>query len=316
MVRARGRDQVLGMTYDDRTPAPRARQRTTLVTGATDGIGRAVAIELARNGDRLFLVGRDEARAHTLLEELRQVSRLEHTFLRTDLSLLEDTARLAGEVERRAKRLDAIVCCAGVLSLVPEWTAEGLERNFVLSYLSRYLLVRRLTKMLSAGPSGRIVLVANAGVYRDTIDFDDLQHRRGKPGLAVSSRAQFANDLFTTELAERLRDTRIEATCVFPGAVRTKVFENARGLPWFAKLVVPVVGLFAQRPAAAAATPVYLAQSPDAVNVSGRFFGPKRKPRRVPARALRGDRRAELWEASDALVRRYLERPIERSMTA
>jgi hypothetical protein len=96
------------------------------------------------------------------------------------------------------------VFCAGIHSTVPEWTAEGLERNFVLNYLSRYLLARQLLPALTAAPSGRLVLVANAGMYRDSLNFDDLQHRRGKAGITVAGRTQFANDLLTTELGAKL----------------------------------------------------------------------------------------------------------------
>jgi NAD(P)-dependent dehydrogenase (short-subunit alcohol dehydrogenase family) len=113
----------------------------------------------------------------------------------------------------------------------PEETSEALERAFVLNYLSRYLLSRRLLPALAAAPSGRLVLVANAGRYRDTLNFDDLQPCRGKPGLAVAGRTQFANDLFAVELAERVADTRVQVTCVDPGMVKTDVFRKCAGGP-------------------------------------------------------------------------------------
>ena len=112
---------------------------------------------------------------------------------------------------------------------MPEWTTENLERAFVLNYLSRYLLARRLLPALTAAPSGRLVLVANAGRYRDTLDLDDLQYRHHRPGLAVSGRTQFANDLLAVELAERVAGTRVQVSCVDPGLTRTDVFRNARG---------------------------------------------------------------------------------------
>ena len=137
-----------------------------------------------RGGDRVLFVGRNEERGAQVLAALREeLPGVEHAFLPADLSLLSETARVADEVARRTDRLDAAVFCAGILSTVPEWTEEGLERNFVLNYLSRYLLARRLLPVLEEAPSGRLVLVANAGRYGDSLDLDDLQHRRGKPGL-------------------------------------------------------------------------------------------------------------------------------------
>lgn len=282
--------------------------RTSLVTGGTEGIGRAVALRLARGGDRVLIAGRNQTRGLSVLAELKALGgELEHAFIPADLSLLRETAQLVDAVSCYTKRVDAIVCCAGLLSTVPEWTDEGLERNFVLSYLSRYLLVRRLVEHLCRSLSGRLVLVANAGVYPDTLDFTDLQHRRGKPGLEVSARTQFANDLLATELADRLSDTQVQVTCVAPGLTRSGVLRNARGLPGFARVLGPaMLSLFGATPETAAETPAYLAQDARAHDTNGRFFGRKLKPLRVPARALNPERRRQLWEASEELVRPWL----------
>lgn len=282
--------------------------RVALVTGGTDGIGKAVALQLARGGDRVLFVGRSKERGDAVIAALREAQPgVEHVFLPADLSLLAETARVADEVRRHTDRLDAVVCCAGILSTVPEWTTEGLERSFVLNYLSRFFLARQLLPVLTEAPSGRLVLVSNAGVYKDTLDFDDLQYRRGRPGMNVSGRTQFANDLLTTELASRLKGTCVEVTCVFPGLANTDVFRNARGLPWIATLLAPVAQrLIGRSPQAAAATPVFLAQNPGAIGVGGHFYGPGRERRPIPARARRPERRNALYVASEALVRPYV----------
>jgi NAD(P)-dependent dehydrogenase (short-subunit alcohol dehydrogenase family) len=280
-------------------------RRVALVTGGTDGIGRAVALRLARQGDRVLLVGRDRRRGEQALAELRAAGPdAGHELLRADLSLLAETARLADEVARRVERLDAMILCAGVLSTVPEWTHEGLERTLALNYLSRYLLARRLLPALETSPAGRLMLVANAGRYRDTLDLEDLQHRRGRPGLRVAGRTQFANDLLAVELAERLRATRVAVTCVYPGMTRTSVWRNARGVSRRVRGAADALaGAVGRTPDAAAATPALLAGG-DPV-VPG-FYGPRARPRRIPARARRADRRRELWTASEALVRDHL----------
>jgi NAD(P)-dependent dehydrogenase (short-subunit alcohol dehydrogenase family) len=281
------------------------RQRVALVTGGTDGIGRAVALDLARAGDRVLFVGRDLERGAAVLSELSRLGpSARHAFLPADLSLLSETARVCRKVGELTSELDALVLCAGILSTIPEWTAEDLERNFVLNYLTRFLTIRQLLPLLCEASSGRIVLVSNAGKYPDTLDFDDLQHRQGKAGLAVSGRTQFANDLLAVELAERLRTTRIEVSCVFPGVTRSSCFANARGLPWLLRLLAPLaVRLIGQSTAKAASTPVALAREPSGRGHSGRFFGPGLKPIEVPERARSPERRSWLWHASEALVR-------------
>lgn len=286
-----------------------AHSRVALVTGGTDGIGKAVAIELARRGSRVLIVGRDEARGEAVMRAMNESSAMSgHAFLRADLSLLSETTLLADSIHACTDRLDSIVLCAGRLSTIPEWTHEALEVSFVLNYLSRFLLVQRLLPMLAKSSSGRVVLVANAGVYPDTLDFDDLQLRRARPGLHVAGGTQFANDLFAIELAERLRNTRVEVTCVAPGMTRTSVFRNAHGLPTIVRALLPVlVPLMAQAPERAALTPAYLAHDPHATGLSGRFFGPKVTHREVPERARNRERRRLLWTASEALTRSYFE---------
>jgi NAD(P)-dependent dehydrogenase (short-subunit alcohol dehydrogenase family) len=279
------------------------RRRVALVTGGTGGIGRAVAIELARGGDRVLFIGRDQVRANETLASLHLAGPgVDHGFIRADLSILAEAARAAKEVAHRTSRLDAAVFCAGILSTIPEWTSEGLERSFVLNYLSRYLMARHLLPRLTTAPNGRLVLVANAGKYGDTLDFSDLQYRRGKPGLNVAGRTQFANDLLTIELAERLQNTCVDVACVFPGIVRTDVFRNARGLPLVARLLAPIVQhLIGMTPAEAAQTPVNLAQNPTPIGAGGRFYGPKLKEYPVPPTARQPERRRALWESSEQL---------------
>ncbi len=280
---------------------------TTVVTGGTGGIGRAVAVALATLGHRVIIVGRSTTRAEAVVAQLELLAPSRgHEFVAADLSSVAETAKAADRISATVRRLDSLVLCAGVLSLVAETTDEGLERTFVLNYLSRYLLVRRLLPDLAQAPSGRVVLVANAGKYRDSLTMDDLQLRDGGRGIQVAGRTQFANDLLAVELAERVSGTTVEVTCVYPGLVATEVFTNARGVSRPARsLALTLQRLFGSSPATAAKMPVFLAQDPAAVGTNGSFFGPK-GPRRIPPRASRRDRRHELWARSDELVRPWL----------
>ncbi|WP_433359984.1 hypothetical protein ACQPZX_25930 [Actinoplanes sp. CA-142083] len=235
-----------------------------LVTGST-GIGGAVAAAL---GERAVTVGRSRA----------------------DLSLLSETVRAAAEAPRR---LDAIVCCAGVFSLRAETTAEGLERSFVLNYLSRFLLVRLLLPRLA--PDGRVVLVAAAGRYPDTLG--DARALRGGRGLRISGRTQFANDLFAVELAARYPGLAV--SCVYPGLVATRVFRDAHGVPGPLRGILDAAQRrFGADPAVAAEVPVRLATGP---RLPSGFYGPGGRPLPIPAR-VSAARRAELWAASEDLT--------------
>ncbi len=276
-------------------------RRTALVTGGTGGIGRAVATGLARRGHRVLIAGRDADAGRAVLDGLDPGG---HEMIRADLSLMRDTARLAAEVTARTDRLDAVVLCAGVFATAPEWTAENLERSLALNYLSRYLLLRLLLPRVKAAPSGRVVLVANAGKYPDTLDLDDLQMRRGGRGLRVAGRTQFANDLLAVDLAEELRDSPVRVSCVFPGVVDTDVFRNARGVPHPLQAVaVRLQRIIGATPADAARTPVFLADDPVA---TGGFYGPRQRRLPIPERVGRADRRAAVRAVSEKLVQPWL----------
>ncbi|XVV14830.1 SDR family oxidoreductase [Actinoplanes sp. CA-131856] len=242
-----------------------------LVTGST-GIGGAVAAQL---GERALTIGR-------------------HGHIRADLSLLSSAAEAAAEVAAGRDRLDAIVCCAGVFTMRAVTTAEGLERAYVLNYLSRFLLIDRLLPLLP--PDGRVVLVANAGRYRDT---------RANPtrGLSVAGRTQFANDLYAVELAAR--HPSLSVACVFPGLVATRVFRDATGVPaglrWMMDALQQRIGA---SPESAARGPVQLAIGPR--SASG-FYGPSARPLTVPAR-VRDGRRAALWAESEEVIGRVRSR--------
>lgn len=288
--------------------------RAVVVTGATAGIGRAVAVRLASRGFRVIGVGRDERRGAELVTALHAVTpsgyAVTHRFLPADLASMADTARLADAVSGKTDHLDALVCCAGVFALRPEWTEEGFERAFALNYLSRFLLVRRLDTLLRESPSARIVLVANAGAYRDRLDLDDPHYRHGRRGLQVAARTQVANDLLAVELAERYRGTSVTATCVLPGVVRTDVFRHGVGVPRpVAGLLSAVAGLVGLTPDQAAETPSWLAGDADQEQLNGSFFGPHRKPRRIPDDARRPERRQALWELSEHLTAPWLSGP-------
>ena len=278
-----------------------AGRRTALVTGGTGGIGRAVAGELARRGHRVIIVGRDADAGRAVLDGLAGAG---HELIRADLALMRDTVRLAAEVTARTDRLDAVVLCAGVFAAAPEWTDEDLERTLAVNYLSRYLLLRLLLPRVTAAPAGRVVLVANAGRYPDTLDTGDLQMRRGGRGLRVAGRTQFANDLLAVDLAEELRDTPVRVSCVFPGVVDTAVFRNARGVPRALRAVaVALQRIIGAAPEKAARTPVSLADDPAA---AGGFHGPRMRPLTVPERVRSPGRRAAVRAATEDALRPWL----------
>ncbi len=300
---------VVAGSRDPGAPRTLGDPRVVLITGGTDGIGRAVALRLAGDGHRVIITGRDAARGAGVVAELikaapaRRPAVPEPAFLAADLSSMAETGALADRVAASTDCLDALVCCAGVFAVRPRWTAEGVERSFAVNYLSRFLLVRQLMPLLSRSTSGRVVLVANAGRYRDTVDLDPLRRGRAPRGLRLAGGTQFANDVLAVELAERCRGTSLEVTCVNPGMVATDLFRHAPDLPPLLRaLLARLADRVGQRPEDAAEVPAWLAADPAARGVSGRFFGPRRTPIPRPSRVLRPERRTEIWRFTEELL--------------
>jgi len=155
---------------------------TAIVTGGTDGIGKAIARGLAAMGVEVLIVGSDPDKGARTEHELRAVAGHDRVyFLQADLSLMREADRLADEVIARLSKLKRLVLCAGVLRGRRIETPEGVESNFAINYLSRFALTGRLLPLLQAagalGAAARIVVIGGA-VRNGKIHYDDINLTR------------------------------------------------------------------------------------------------------------------------------------------
>lgn len=273
--------------------------KVVMVTGATSGIGRVTALELARLGATVVLVGRSQARAETTAQEIRRATGNPVDVLLADLSSLTQVCRLADDFKRRYDRLDVLVNNAGAYFTTRQESAEGYEMTLALNHLSPFLLTHRLLDVLQASAPARIVAVSSDAHRQVRIDFGDLQGRKGYRGFRAYSRSKLMNVLFTYELARRLTGTGVTANALHPGFVASNFGRNNGDLAGVGMTVIS--RLFAISPEKGARTAIYLASSPEVEGVSGRYFV---KNRAVRSSAASYDQAAArtLWEASEALV--------------
>jgi retinol dehydrogenase 12 len=274
--------------------------RVCLLTGATQGIGRAAAQSLIHSGLRLILVARDPGRLGELAEQLRRaVAGAEVETLVGDLSRVAEVRRLAAEFRRRHRRLDVLLNNAGATFTRREVTPEGLERTFALNHLAYFVLTQELLPLLKSSAPARIVNVSSAAHLRARLDLDDLQYeRRRYAGMVAYGQSKLLNILFTRELARRLEGTGVTVNAMHPGFVRTGFGHNTPGL---FKTVVQVAQLFARTPEQGARTLVYLATSPTVANVTGQYFFDER-PGRTSLAAQDDAAARRLWEESERLA--------------
>ncbi len=195
-------------------------EQTILVTGATDGLGRAVASELAKSGATVLLHGRDQARGRQTMEEISQATNSAKVhWLRADLSSLDEVRGLADQLSAEYDALHCLVNNAGIGTTVPGdgrrmESADGYELRFAVNYLAGYLLARRLVALLKQSAPARIVNVSSAG--QAPIDFDDVMLKRSYDGGRAYAQSKLAQVMFTFDLAEELSGAGVSVNCLHP----------------------------------------------------------------------------------------------------
>jgi NAD(P)-dependent dehydrogenase (short-subunit alcohol dehydrogenase family) len=194
-------------------------ERTVFVTGATDGLGRALALNLAAKGARLVVHGRDSERLDRLRSELTQPERLPPVVVRADLASLAQVRELAEEVRNRAVSIDVLVNNAGIGPVGPDGperqtSVDGHELRFAVNYLAGFDLTLRILPLFAGSHDARIVNVASIG--QNPIDFDDVMIERDYTPARAYGQSKLAQITWGFMLAERLRHYGIAVNSLHP----------------------------------------------------------------------------------------------------
>ena len=194
-------------------------EQTVLVTGATDGLGKALATELARASATVLVHGRDDNRGKTTLTEITAATGNERLrWYRADLAHLNQVRDLAAAVAADTPRLDALVSNAGIGTDTPPGgrreSADGIELRFAVNYLAGFLLTRLMLPTLCASAPARIVQVSSAG--QAAINFDDVMLTRSYSGVQAYCQSKLAQIMFTFDLADELATLGVTATALHP----------------------------------------------------------------------------------------------------
>jgi NAD(P)-dependent dehydrogenase (short-subunit alcohol dehydrogenase family) len=277
--------------------------RVCLVTGATQGIGKITALELARMGAKVSIVARNAERGQAAAEDIgRAAGGKKVDLYLADLSIMSEVRRVADEVKAKNQRLHVLVNNAGAIHMTRKVTAEGFETTFATNHLAYFLLTNELLPLLEAsgqpGKTARIVNVSSQAHTRANLDMSDLMLERAYGGWLAYANSKLANILFTYELARRLGAKPVTANCLHPGVVSTGFGKNDKGL--FAVLV-KVASPFFITAEKGARTSIYLASSPAVEGVTGQYFD-KSKPRRSTKASYDEALAARLWDRSVTLT--------------
>ena len=273
--------------------------KTCLVTGATAGIGRETARELAHMGATVVLAGRDPAKCAATAIDIREETRNPAVeYLVADLSRQEQVRRLAAGFKERHQRLDVLVNNAGAFQMGRSNSADGIEMTFALNHLSYFLLTNLLLDVLVASAPARVVNVASASHQKARLNLSDVHDPGRYFGFRAYGRSKLCNVLFTYELARRLEGTGVTANALHPGLVATNFLTNNGPFGRFLNYFLRIRGTSVQ---AGASTPVYAASSPLMDGVSGKYLI-KEQPVRSSKRSYDESLAAGLWELSAKLT--------------
>jgi NAD(P)-dependent dehydrogenase (short-subunit alcohol dehydrogenase family) len=272
-----------------------SREMTVIViTGATRGIGRAAAVELARGGAEIVVVGRERERVEAVAREAQAAGGRApvHTHV-ADLTLMAEVRALAAVLHEQHERIDVLANNAGAMFASRKLTSEGLERTFALNHLAPFLLTHQLRDLLAGG---RVVTTASDAHKAGRLDLDDLQSERSYAAMRVYGTTKLCNILFTRELAKRAPE--LNANCFHPGVVRTGFGKNDGGI-W--KVLTTIAGPFARSPERGARSLVWLATSAAGGQLTAAYVQDEKEV--DPSSSARDpELAAGLWERSAALV--------------
>jgi NAD(P)-dependent dehydrogenase (short-subunit alcohol dehydrogenase family) len=266
-----------------------------LITGATDGLGRATARALAALGARVLVHGRSRERVEVAAGEIaRGGGDDECAAYVADLASLAEVRRLAGEVARDHERLDVLVNNAGLIMRRRRESEDGYELTFAVNYLSHFLLTEHVLALLRRSSPARVVNVASVG--QAPLDFDDLMLEHGYDAFGAYAQSKLAQVMHAFELAERLRAEGEEGVTV--NSLHPATLMGT-------KMVRGSFGRARSTVAEGVEALVRVAVGEEVEGVSGRFFEGKREAA-AHEQAYDPRARRRLWEVSEELVRRAL----------
>ncbi|XP_067102770.1 dehydrogenase/reductase SDR family member 13-like [Osmerus mordax] len=277
--------------------------KTAIVTGSNTGIGKTTAIDLAKRGARVILACRSKQRGEAALAEIKKESGSNQAvYMQLDLGSLKSVRSFVETFLKTEPRLDLLINNAGIY--MQGQTEDGLGMMFGVNHIGHFLLtILLLDRLKECGPS-RVVNVSSTFHNFGTIDFNCLSTHKelgvGKTTIddtKIYSNSKLCNVLFTHELAQRLKGTKVTCYSLHPGSINTDLTRDAKIL---AMLLKPITMLFFKTPVQGSQTTLHCALQEGLEPLSGRYFS-NCTVRDVYAKAKDDAVAKKLWEVSETL---------------
>lgn len=274
--------------------------RVALLTGGTDGIGKAAAAVLLHQGWRVVLTGRNPQKCAATVAELQQtVPGAAVSALCGDLQVMADVARIADEFRSQHQHLDALILNANTITQTYERTAEGFERNFAVGYLGRALLALRLRDLLERTPGSRVISVV--GLNLAPFDTTQAPTEQGFSSMKVLGQWQWAVQLFAREWARRV--SQVGMATWMPGLVRTKILANEpQPMRIFVQIAQWIVGIPVEKSGRELAAAIEMVRNA----APGAAYVARTKDKGVRPLPEQPDDDAKLWQSTELALAPWL----------
>jgi len=270
--------------------------KVVLITGATRGIGRAGALQLAALGAELVLVGRHRGRLEEVARSCKMAGAPEVRTYSVDLTSRKQVGELAKKLMVTEGKLDVLWNNAGSYFTERKVTEEGLERTWAMNHLAYVDLTKRLIPLLEESSDPRVICTASEAHRWGRIEWDNLQGEKRWDGWKAYCRTKLANLLFVAEQGRRLGDSPIRICAVHPGLVNSALGDENRG--WAGLAFRVLKNVFGKTNEQGAGTAVWLAGRAERP-IQGGYYAKRREC--LPSAAARHEDSArKLWEMSQA----------------
>lgn len=274
------------------------QDKVFVITGTTSGIGKALALEIAKTGEMLVMVARDVERGQAVLKEIRSQTQNPNIDLQLcDLSIISSVRNVVEILKSKYEKINVLINNASVYKRQRFVTVDGFEEMFAANHLGPFLLTNLLLEKLraavQANESARVLNITAPSTV--PLNFDDLQGERNFNSFNALGATKMANLLFTFELARRLENSGITVNAIHPGLARSGLMKEAFILTRL------LTRLASSPPEKVTGDILQAATAPELATVSGRFL---HKGKEIEAPAYAHDRSAQqrLWEISELLT--------------
>ena len=275
--------------------------KTILITGATNGIGKAAAIKFAESAKSIAFTYRNEELAEDLKNEMQKINpNLSINSFFCDFSVQDSIRECADKIKNDLKAIDLLINNAGVVNTEYSETIDGIENTFAVNHLGYFLFTNLLLDLVKKESESRIINVSSAAHhFVKGMQWDDINYKNDfKMGLKAYGQSKLGNILFTKQLAKKLQKDGVTVNAIHPGGVNTSLGNQNNSL--LGRVLKVILKPFFRSPLKGANTIIYLAEI-DGLSITGAYWVDGRVAK--TSHYSKNEAEAEkLWRLSEKLV--------------